>query len=80
LIKDKSKFDLLDRALVGTGELLTLRMDFGGVTQTIYPNLGIAESPYNAKNADLVYKEATEALELSVRDDFETSYCFYNRK
>ena len=80
LIKDKTKFDLLDRALVGTGELLTLKMQFGGVTQTIYPNLGISESPYEGKDANEVYNEANEALGLSVSDEFETSFCFYNRR
>jgi len=80
IIKDKAKFDLLDRALVGTGELLTLRLQFGGVTQTIYPNLGISESPYGGVNPDVVISEADEALALTLRDDFETSFSFYNRK
>ncbi len=80
LIKDKSKFDLLDRALVGTGELMTLQMNFGGVTQTVFPNLGIAESPYGGKNPDDVLTEANTALELSLREDFETSFCFYNKR
>lgn len=80
LIKDKSKFDLLDRALVGTGELMTLQMNFGGVTQTVYPNLGITEAPYGGKNPDVVINEANEALQLSLRDDFETSFSYYNKK
>jgi GGDEF domain-containing protein len=79
LIKEKAKFDLLDRALVGTGELMTLQLQFGGVTQTVYPNLGISESPYGAKNSDLVIREANEALNLSLKDGFETSFCFYDR-
>ena len=29
--------NILDRALVGAGELLTLQMKFGGITQTVYP-------------------------------------------
>ncbi len=80
IIKDKTKFDLLDRALVGTGELLTLRLQFGGITQTIYPNLGISESPYGGKNPDDVIMEAEEALSLTMREDFDSSFCFYNRK
>lgn len=79
LVKDKSKFALLDRALVGSGELMTLQMQFGGVTQTIYPNLGITESPYGGKNPDKVIKEAEEALSLSLRDDYETSFCYYGK-
>ena len=77
LIKDKSKFDLLDRALVGTGELMTLQMNFGGVTQTVYPNLGITEAPYGGKNPDKVINEANEALRLSLQDDMDTSFCYY---
>jgi GGDEF domain-containing protein len=80
IVKDKGKFDLLDRALVGTGELLTLKMQFGGVSQTIFPNLGISESPYEGKTPDIVYGEADEALHLSLKDAFEKSYCFYDRK
>lgn len=80
IIKDKSKFDLLDRALVGTGELLNLRMIFGGVTQTIFPNIGISESPYEGKIPDKVYSEANEALRISLSNDFETSYCYYQKK
>lgn len=80
LIKDKSKFDLLDRALVGAGELLTLQMNFGGITQTIYPNIGISESPYESKNPDLVFSEATEALEFTLKENSDKSYSFYGRK
>ena len=80
IIKDKSKFDILDRALVGTGELLNLRMSFGGNTQTIFPNLGISESPYEGKNTDVVYREANEALTLTMKEKFNQSFCFYDRK
>jgi len=80
LIKDKSKFNLLDRALVGAGELLTLQMKFGGVTQTIYPNIGISESPYEGGNADVVYKEAQEALDRTLKDSATQSYAFFSRK
>ncbi len=80
LIKDRSKYDLLDRALVGTGELLNLRMKFGGNTQTIYPNFGISESPYEGKIPEKVYQEAEEALRISLSDDIGVSYQFYNQK
>lgn len=79
LIKDKNKYDLLDRALVGAGELLTLQMNFGGVTQTIYPNLGISESPYEAKNPDLVYEEASKALLITLKEDYPKSFNFFGR-
>lgn len=80
LIKDKSKFALLDRALVGSGELFTLQMKFGGVTQTIYPNLGISEAPYDGKNADMVLKEAMDALQLTLTEEYYQSFCFYEKK
>lgn len=80
LIKDKSKFELLDRALVGTGELLNMAMQFGGVSQTIFPNIGISESPYEGKNPDLVMKEAENALELTLRDNYDLSYSFHYKK
>ena len=79
LIKDKSKFDLLDRALVGSGELMTMQLQFGGVSQTVYPNLGISESPFGGKNADVVIEQANEALELTLNDNFETTFCFFDR-
>lgn len=79
IVKDDLKFSLLDRALTGTGELLNMHMQFGGVTQVIYPNLGISESPYEGKNPDKVYQEASEALEIALKDSFNQSYCFYDR-
>ncbi|QMS84909.1 diguanylate cyclase domain-containing protein [Candidatus Xianfuyuplasma coldseepsis] len=80
IIKEKSKFDILDRALVGSGELFTMHMKFGGVTQTIYPNLGISESPYEGKKPETVLQEAEQALQQTFHDSFGQSFCFFNRK
>ena len=77
IIKEKGKFDLLDRALVGAGELLTLQMKFGGITQTVYPNIGISESPYEGKKYQEVYEEAMSALKLTMNDDFTNSFHFH---
>jgi GGDEF domain-containing protein/PAS domain-containing protein len=79
IIKEKMKFDLLDRALVGNGELLNLKLQFGGVTQTIFPNIGISESPYEGKDVEKVLTEARDALRLTLSDDFGSSFCFYDR-
>lgn len=79
IIKDEKKFELLDRALTGNGDLLNLRMVFGGITQTLYPNLGISESPYTGKSPDQVMEEASEALKISLRDTSDINYCFFNR-
>ena len=80
IIKEKSKFDLLDRALVGAGELFTMQLKFGGVTQTIYPNLGISEAPYEGKNADMVLREATQALAQTLQEGYGYSFSFFGRK
>ncbi|MEC9484713.1 MAG: diguanylate cyclase [Candidatus Izemoplasma sp.] len=79
LIKDQKKFELLDRALVGTGEILTMRMKFGGVSQVIYPNLGISESPYEGKNPDDVYNEAITALERTEKESYQKSFAYYEK-
>ncbi|MCF7926233.1 MAG: diguanylate cyclase [Candidatus Izimaplasma sp.] len=79
IIKDDRKYKLLDRALTGTGELLKLKMQFGGVTQSVYPNLGLSESPYSGKNPDKVYQEANKALSVSLEEKFESSFCFYDK-
>lgn len=79
IIKDKNKFEVLNRALVGTGELLTLSMKFGGVSQTIYPNLGISESPYGGKNTNQVYKEASDALASTLKENSQYSFSFYSK-
>lgn len=79
LIKDDKKYEILVRALQGSGELLNLNMVFGGITQTIYPNIGISESPYEAKEPDKVMEEAKKALEISLKDSTNTNYCFYDR-
>lgn len=77
IIKDKNKFDILSRALVGQGELFTMKMKFGGVSQTLYPNIGIAECLYGGKKADKVYSEAKKALDQTYKESYEKSYCFY---
>jgi len=79
IMKDDKKFVFLERALTGTGELLNLSMVFGGVTQTLYPNLGIAESPYHGKSPDKMIEEAMTALKISLKDNINSNYCFYDR-
>jgi len=78
LIKDEKKYEILKRALSGDGDLLNLKMVFGGVTQTLYPNLGIAESPYLSKNPDIVIEEASKALNISLKDSSNKNYCFFD--
>ncbi len=63
IIKDENKYKVLDRALVGAGELFTLRKTYGGNKMVIYPSIGISESSYEGKNVDTVYNEALKALQ-----------------
>ncbi len=79
IIKDEKKYEILERALVNGGDLLNLKMIFGGITQTVYPNLGISESPYIGKNADQVIEEALEALKISLKENHSENHCFYNK-
>ena len=77
IVKDEKKYEILERALVNGGDLLNLKMIFGGITQTIYPNLGISESTYTGKTADKVIEEALEALNVSLKDNGTENHCFY---
>ncbi len=79
IVKDEKKYEILERALIGGGDLLNLKMIFGGITQTIYQNFGISESPYIGKNADKVIEEALEALKISLKDNSATNYCIYDK-
>ena len=79
IIKDDKKFVFLERALTGSGELFNLSMVFGGVTQTLYPNLGIAESPYHGKSPDKMIDEAMTALKISQKNNINSNYCFFDR-
>jgi GGDEF domain-containing protein len=79
IIKDEKKYEILVRALQGTGELLNLKMVFGGITQTVYPNIGISESPYLGKSPDKVIEEAAKALEISIQDTTHKNYCFFDK-
>ena len=79
IIKDDKKYEILVRALQGAGELLNLNMVFGGITQTLYPNIGIAESPYEGKTPDKVIEEAQKALDLSLKDSSNTNFSFFDR-
>ncbi len=77
IVKDEKKYEILERALVNGGDLLNLKMMFGGITQTIYPNLGVSEAPYTGKIADKVIEEALEALNVSLKDNNSENHCFY---
>lgn len=79
LIKDEKKYEFFERALSGGGDLMNLEMVFGGITQTLYPNLGIAESPYLSKSPDKVIEEANEALNISLSDSSNKNYCFFDK-
>jgi PAS domain S-box-containing protein len=79
IIKDEKKYEILERALIGGGDLLNMKMIFGGITQTIYPNFGISESPYMGKNTDKVIEEAQEALKITLKDNSSINYCFYDK-
>jgi len=77
IIKDKMKYNILDRALIGTGDLVNMEMMFGGVKQTIYPNIGIVECPYEGKEPDLILSEALHALDVTLKDNYSSSYYFH---
>lgn len=78
IVKEKNKFAVMDRALVGSGELFTMNMKFGGVTQTIFPNLGISESPYEGKTPKRVREEAESALALTLKDGYDKSFAYFD--
>lgn len=78
IIKDEKKYEILVRALQGAGELLNLKMEFGGITQTLYPNIGISVSPYEGKSPDKVFNEAKKALEISLNHDSTSNFCFFD--
>ena len=79
IVKDDKKFEFLERALTGSGELLNMSMVFGGITQSLYPYLGISESPYRGKTPDKMIEEAKTALKISEKEHSSTNYCFYDR-
>ena len=80
IIKDERKVELIDRALTHGGDLFNLTMIFGGITQTLYPNLGISESNREGKNADQIIEEASDALKVTLKESYDANYNYYNRK
>ncbi|GEM_PF-482808 len=80
IIKDERKVELIDRALQHGGDLLNLTMVFGGITQTVYPNLGISEFNNEGETADQIIKEATEALKITLKDSYDANFNYYNKK
>jgi len=80
IIKDERKVELIDRALTHGGDLFNLTMIFGGITQTLYPNLGISESTSEGENADQIIEEALDALKVTLKDSYDANYNYYNRK
>jgi len=80
IIKDERKVELIDRALQHGGDLFNLTMIFGGITQTLYPNLGISEFSSEGKNADQIIEEASDALKITLKESYDANYNYYNRK
>ena len=54
-------------------------MKFGGVDQSIFPNIGISEALYGEKNADIVYEQAKKALERTFDPKYDKTYCLYSK-
>lgn len=77
ILKNEKKYEVLKRALTGTGELMNFTMQFGGVEQTVYPNLGVVSSPYEAKDVDRVIQEANSALKETLVANAKHNYAFY---
>jgi GGDEF domain-containing protein len=77
IIREKFKFDILERGLQGTGEMVNMEMEFGGVKQKLFPKVGLSESPYEGKKYQEVYEEAMSALKLTMNDDFTNSFHFH---
>jgi diguanylate cyclase (GGDEF)-like protein/PAS domain S-box-containing protein len=77
ILKNEKKYEVLKRALTGTGELMNFTMQFGGVEQAVYPNLGVTSSPYEAKDVEQVLKEANKALKETLVPNTKNNYAFY---
>ncbi len=80
IINDERKVELIDRALQHGGDLLNLTMVFGGITQTVYPNLGISKFNNEGETADQIIKEATKALKITLKDSYDANFNYYNKK
>ena len=80
IVKDERKVELIDRALQHGGDLFNMKMVFGGITQTLYPNLGISQSSHNAKNADDIIEEANEALKITLKESYDANYHYYEKR
>ncbi len=79
IVKDERKVELIDRALQHGGDLFNLTMVFGGITQTLFPNIGISEFNNEGENADTIIYEAMEALKVTLKDSFDDNYYYYNK-
>ena len=80
IVKDERKVELIDRALVHGGGLFNLTMIFGGITQTLYPNLGISQSSHKGKIADQIIDEASNALKVTLKDSYDANYKYHAKK
>lgn len=78
ILRNEKKYEVLKRALTGTGELLNFTMQFGGVEHTVYPNLGITMSPYEAKSVEQIIQEATSALKETLIPNNKKNYAFFD--
>ncbi|PAT02678.1 hypothetical protein CI105_01590 [Candidatus Izimaplasma bacterium ZiA1] len=79
IIKDNKKYEVLERALSGGGELLNMQMVFGGITQTLYPNAGVVSYGFKDVTADDLIYNSTKALDLSFNELSKENYCFYDK-
>lgn len=74
IIREKYKFDLLERALSHNGDPVNIEMVLGGVKETIYPNIGITKCTSHNLPTISVINQAITALETAMSNKVDASY------
>ena len=69
VIKEQRKYEVLLRALQSGGDLVNLNLSIGGISQVVYPNLGIAKhEPWSSYGISEFVSMSNKALEEAIKN------------
>lgn len=74
IIKEKRKYDMLERALKSGGELLQFDMRFGHAHEQVYPYFGIHEVVAFDEPVDALIERTHKALNIALKDTTQENY------
>jgi len=74
ILKDKRKYEVLERALAHGGDLMNFDMKFGGINQSIFPYFGIQHVTMHSQPINELIQRTHKALNIALEDHTQENY------